>query len=781
MAEARDSIQYADTMQAMTVVMNRHMRIVWADPLALRYFGADIVDQTCHEALCASSEPCARCVVRQCFSDREPHSDEYVMRIKGGRRRMLKRTARPAEFRPDGTLQFVKEIIEDVTPLRLFEKTMQAVEQQVSGRNGQLFFNALALKICHMLGAHEVFIGTFDPEYRQVQTVTVAIKGQLAVNFAYPLVQAPCRHLLDKSLLSHASGVAGRYPQCDWLQEKKISGYVGVQLKDSQDQPLGLMAALFHKDIREAGLVETLCTLLARPAAAALERLVNQRILEKYRHIAATANDQLALLDHNFFYQVVNRAYAVFHGLAVDQIVGQPMPAIIGREFFNATIRPIARECLQGRQGRLQIWHPSSDQSRRCLDMAFYPHYEKGSNRIKGFVLCAKDITRSKRLEANLRQAAKMEAIGRLAGGIVHDFNNILGAVVGYTDLALSIVEGQPDVAKYLQEIRLAGLRATELVKQILAFSRQNHEAREPFQPRTILKEALRLLRATIPANIAIRMKFSSEAFILADPIHLHQIVINLCTNAQHAMRDCGGTLSVSLEDVVLSPAEAQRDPHMRPGPHIRISFADTGHGIPDDIQAKMFDPFFTTKEKGEGTGMGLTMVDSIVKSYHGRIDLHSKVGQGTTIEIYLPTIAADAEPETEVQVPIPQGEGQRILVVDDEHNLVKVTAAMLRSLGYEVHSETDSRKALRLLRSDPGNFDLLLSDVAMPGMTGDALAQQVLALRPDLPVILMTGHSDRVSQEMVRNMGGRKLLSKPLSLRTLAVSVKEALEGTLD
>ena len=555
MAEAKGHIQVPDTAQAMTVVMNRDMNIVWADPSALRYFGVDIVHRTCHEALCASSEPCARCVVRQSFADRQPHSDEYVMRIKGGRRRMLKRTAQPAEFRPDGTLQFVKEMIVDVTPLRIFEKTMRAVEHQVTGRNGQLYFNALALKICHILGAHEVFFGTFDPESSQVQTIAVARKGELAANYAYPLTQAPCRHLLVNFLLSHPSGAAKRYPQCDWLQEKKIDGYVGVQLTDSQEQPLGLMAVLFRKEIREASLVEGLCTLFARPAAAALERLVNQRILEKYRHIAATANDQLALLDHDFVYQVVNRAYAAFHGLAVDQIVGKPMPAVTGAEFFNATIQPVARECLRGRQGRLQIWHPSSNQSRRCLDIAFYPHYEKGSNHIKGFVLCAKDITRSKRLEANLRQAAKMEAIGRLAGGIVHDFNNILGAVVGYTDLALSIVEGQPDVAKYLQEIRQAGLRATELVKQILAFSRQNHEAREPFQPRTILKEALRLLRATIPANIAIRMKMSSEAFILADPIHLHQIVINLCTNAQHAMRDRGGTLSVKLEDIVLSAA----------------------------------------------------------------------------------------------------------------------------------------------------------------------------------------------------------------------------------
>ena len=269
--------------------------------------------------------------------------------------------------------------------------------------------------------------------------------------------------------------------------------------------------------------------------------------------------------------------------------------------------------------------------------MTFYPHYEKGASRINGFVLCAKDITRNKKLEADLRQASKMEAIGRLAAGIVHDFNNILGAVVGYTDLALSITHDQPEVTKYLKEIQQAGLRATELVKQILAFSRQNNETRKPIQPKIVLKEALRLLRATIPADINIRTVLESEAYILADPIHLHQIVINLCTNAQHAMRGHGGTLSVELKDVLPTPSENEKYTDMRPGAFVRMVFSDTGHGIPADIQGRMFDPFFTTKKKGEGTGMGLAMVESIVKSYHGRIDLTSEVGQGTTIEICPP------------------------------------------------------------------------------------------------------------------------------------------------
>jgi PAS domain S-box-containing protein len=764
----------------MSLVFNRNLTVEWADAPALACFGANIVGRPCQEGLCGGGEPCARCVVRDCFADGQTHTTESEARLSGDRRRILRRTARPAEFRPDGSLQYVKEIIEDVTPVRIFGKTMRAVKQQALLQNGQMFFNILVLRLCKTLRAHTVFIAAFDGAHERVHTIATASRSELAPGFDYLLSSAPCRRLLDAALLSHPSGAAGLYPQCGWLQESRISGYVGVQLKSSQEKPIGVLVALFQKDIRDAALIEALLVLFARPASGALERLLNQRMLDQYRHITATSNDLLALLDRNFVHQIVNRAYAAFYGLSSEQIVGRSMSSLVGPEFFDTTIRPVGEKCFQGQQGHLQIWHAANDQSRRCLDMALYPHFEKGANRIKGIVLCAKDITRSKKLEANLRQSAKMEAIGRLAGGIVHDFNNILGAVVGYTDLALSIVEGQPDVANFLREIRQAGLRATELVKQILAFSRQEHEIRKPVQPKTILKEVLSLLRATIPADIAIRMKLKSDAYMLADPIHLHQIVINLCTNAQHAMRASGGTFGVELEDLAVGPDHAHIYPGLPPGPYIRMVFADTGLGIPADIQAKIFDPFFTTKDKGEGTGMGLTMVDSIVKSYKGWIDLHSEVGHGTTIEILLPAGEIESQPRSADPALLPQGRGERILVVDDQPEIAQVTAAMLASLGYSVETHTDSRKALRQFKSNPKAFDLVVSDVTMPGVSGDALAQKVLELRPDLPVILMTGHSDRVDQGVIRKIGVKKRLFKPLSLHVLAAAVRDVLADRL-
>jgi PAS domain S-box-containing protein len=762
----------------MSLVIDRTFIIVWADQPAINYFGGDIVGKPCHIVLRDSVEPCASCVVADCFNDRKTHVDQCETLARDGYRRFLRTTALPAEFKPDGSLQYVKEVIEDITAGVTFEKTMAAVERRAPQKSGQAYLNAMVSMICTTLKAGEIFIGTFDPDNTQVQTVAAAVNGEPGTNFSYPLFNDPCARVIHSPLIVIPANAAEAYPQCHWLTERRINGCAIVQLRDRHDAVIGVMAALFQKNISDAQLVEDLIRLFAGPASLAMDQLVQQRTLDKYRHIVATSNDQLALLDHDFVYQVVNRSYAAFHGRPTEQIIGSTMPTVIGADVFAATIRPAAEDCLQGRQSRMQIWQPAADGTRHCLDMAFYPHYEKGANRIKGFVLCVKDVTRSKNLEANLRQASKMEAIGRLASGIVHDFNNILGAVVGYTDLALSMVDSQTELANYLKEIRQAGLRATELVKQILAFSRRNHEMREPVQPKTILKEALRLLRATIPANVAIHTNLVSDAFIVADPIHLHQIIINLCTNAQHAMREHGGTLTVGLHDIELGASQAEENQDMRPGAYIRMTFADTGHGISDEIQSRMFDPFFTTKEKGEGTGMGLTMVHSIVKSYHGRIDFHSNTGEGTTVEILLPVIEVDQVQKNTVDHELPQGAGERILVVDDEQSLAEVTALSLEHLGYTVHFETDSRRALELFKTDPHAFDLVLSDLSMPEVPGDYLVREVMALRPDVPVVLMTGHSDRVDKKAILNLGVRKLLSKPLSLHILAVSMREVLNG---
>ena len=320
----------------MSLVIDRNKRIVWADQPALNYFGGDIVGKPCHTVLRDSGEPCTRCVVQECFNDRKTHVNQCEALTRGGYRRFLRTTALPAEFKPDGSSQYVKEVIEDITAGVTFEKAMVAVERRAPQKSGQAYLNAMVSMICTTLKAREIFIGTFDPDYTQVQTIAAAVDAEPGTNFSYPLLNDPCARVIHSPLIVIPANAAEAYPQCHWLTERRINGCAIIQLRDRQDAVIGVMAALFQKDLSDAQLVEDLVRLFAGPASLALEQLVQQRTLDNYRHIVATSNDQLALLDHDFVYQVVNRSYAAFHGMPTEKIIGNAMPAVIGADVFAA-------------------------------------------------------------------------------------------------------------------------------------------------------------------------------------------------------------------------------------------------------------------------------------------------------------------------------------------------------------------------------------------------------------------------------------------------------------
>jgi len=762
----------------MTVIINRDLRIVWADLEAKNYFGQEIIDRPCHEVLGGTMASCEECIVTACFKDHCEHVREMEVELEPHRRRTLRRTAKPAELSPEGTLLLVKEVIEDVTEIRTFERLMEEVEMDIGGRIGIHLFRIAVLKLCRLLKADQLFIGEFLQQYERIRTVVHCgcRKARMFDNFEYSVAQAPCRNLLDHPRWIYNGDVAAQFPEWAPVLIGAKQSYMGFRLDDSRGKALGVLVALCARPVSNAAFAEAMLQLFAERFAVELETIRIHRVLENYRHIVSTAHDQLALIDTHYLHQAVNPVYASFHGLTVEEAVGKSMREVMGADFFENVIQPAAEKCLQGHKTQLQAWYSQAGETERCFEMGFYPHHEKGGNRIIGFVFGAKDVTRRKRLETDLQQTYKMETIGKLASGIAHDFNNILGAMVGYTDLALSQLKGQKEVAKCLHEIQKAGLRASELIKQILTFSRQKGQALQAVQPKMVLTEALRLLRATIPATIRMETEILSEAFVLAEPTQLHQIIINLCANAHFAMREQGGVLTVRLVDIELSPSEAGRYPGMPPGPYMHLSVSDTGRGIPAEIQAKIFDPFFTTKEKGEGTGMGLTMVQSIVRSYHGMISFESEMGKGTTFNILLPVVEA-GEDDPAVSQPILAKGSERILVVDDERVLAEMTRSMLVSLGYQVTALSSSQKALELFESDPQAFDLVFADVSMPEISGDDLARRMLRLRPDLPIILMTGFSNRLNHENTRQMGVRRLLYKPLTLQKISRNVREVLD----
>jgi PAS domain S-box-containing protein len=381
-----------------------------------------------------------------------------------------------------------------------------------------------------------------------------------------------------------------------------------------------------------------------------------------------------------------------------------------------------------------------------------------------------------KKLEAQLQQAQKMEAIGTLAGGIAHDFNNILYAAIGYADLALDDAPKGTSLQSHLQEVVKAGSRAKDLVKQILTFSRQTEYELKAVQVKLIVKEALKLLRASLPTTIEIRQNIQSDSVVLADPTQVHQVLMNLCTNVAHAMLKEGGILEVSLADEELDSDFATRYPDMTPGPHLRLTVSDTGHGMTPDVRERIFDPFFTTKEPGEGTGLGLSVVHGIVKSLGGTITVDSQPGKGSTFQIYLPLAGRELEPEVETEKTVPAGD-ERILFIDDELVLANMGKQMLERLGYEVVSRTSSIEALELFRAQPDRFDLVITDMTMPNMTGEKLAAEIMNIRPDVPVILCTGFSEVITADKAKAMGIREYVMKPILKRRIAETIRRVLD----
>ncbi len=379
--------------------------------------------------------------------------------------------------------------------------------------------------------------------------------------------------------------------------------------------------------------------------------------------------------------------------------------------------------------------------------------------------------------ESKLRQAQKMEALGTLSGGIAHDFNNILGIIMGYTEMAFFEAPPGGRLQEFLQQILMASKRAKDLVTQILAFSRPASQERRPVSVGLLVKEAMKMLRASIPATIEIRSSVSGQALVHSDPAQIHQVLMNLCTNAGHAMREQGGILEVSVRDVELTEAMIPHTGELEPGLCVELVVKDTGHGIDPAIMDRIFDPFFTTKGSDEGTGLGLSVVHGIVKTYGGVIDVSSTPGEGTAFTILLPSVETIGSPEA-VEQPLPRGQG-RVLVVDDEMTLATAMKMMLERLGYEAESRASGADALEAVRHEDESrpFDLVITDMTMPRMTGVELAGALLQLRPELPVVVCSGYSETLSPQKLERIGIRGILGKPVTMKDLAVLVRDTLD----
>ena len=443
----------------------------------------------------------------------------------------------------------------------------------------------------------------------------------------------------------------------------------------------------------------------------------------------------------------------------------------------------VAEGATAGFQAEFRIIRP--DQSVRFLRVRTFPIRDSHGQTIR-LAGVAEDMTEEKRVKETLtkterqfRQASRIEALGTLAGGIAHDFNNILTAILGYTELGLASVPKGSRTQRNLQEVLTAGHRAKHLVLQILAFSRQSGQGKKPTPIHAVIEDALKLLRATIPSTIEIRPSLMTEASVLADPAQLHQVLVNICTNAEYAMRETGDRLEIMLEDWDVTEANVQSVSGLQIGPHVRLTIQDNGAGMSSDVLERMFDPFFTTKPIGEGSGMGLAVVHGIVASHGGALMVDSSIGKGTKIEVYLPTIPLPIDNESGEPGSIPLGK-ETILFVDDEETIVRLGKELLSPLGYTVEVQTSSQEALQVFRHDPQRFDLVITDQTMPGLTGEALSRELLRIRPELPIILCTGFSHIMTAEKAKALGIQAYLMKPIAIRDLAPIVRHVLDKTL-
>jgi PAS domain S-box-containing protein len=499
---------------------------------------------------------------------------------------------------------------------------------------------------------------------------------------------------------------------------------------------------------------------------------------EKFRQIAETINEVFWITDatmHRMIY--ISPAYEKIWGRTCQSLYDSPSTGLdaIHAEDRERVVRAAAVGLAKGEYDEIyRITRP--DGSLRWIHDHAVP-LRNTAGEISRFIGIAGDITEKRKLEDSFRQAQKMESIGQLAGGIAHDFNNILAAIVGNLYLVRMDAAGQPAILEHLQNISEASQRATDLVKQILTFSRQDKPEREAVKLNHVVQEALKLLRSSMPATIRIQTELVEVPTVLANATAIHQVIMNLGTNAWHAMRDQIGVLKIEMKVLDVDEDFAKTRPDLRPGNYVQLSVSDSGCGMDSATLEHIFEPFFTTKAVGEGTGLGLAVVHGIMKTHDGSISVYSQPGEGTTFHLYFPVIEAEVASGKIEATPIPRGHGEHILFVDDEATLGRLGKKMLERLGYVVTTQTNPLEAITAVRDQPAKFDLVITDLTMPGMDGAKLGAQLLHLQPNLPIIITTGYSGVMTPAKVRELGFRELLSKPSTARTLGETVYRVLQ----
>jgi len=502
---------------------------------------------------------------------------------------------------------------------------------------------------------------------------------------------------------------------------------------------------------------------------AEMDRILLEKAIEQAAEI-------VMITDRKGIIQYVNPAFERITGYSRVEVIGKTPSFLKSGRHSSAFYARLWNVIAGGEIWQGRFTNKKSDGSLYDEEASISPMIDD-TGKISSFVAVTRDVTDELKMERRIRQTQKMEAIGTLAGGIAHDFNNILSAIMGYSELASDELSEKSEAKENLEMVLKAANRAKNLVRQILTFSRQTEQEKKPIQISIIVKEVLNLIRATFPATIEIRFELENDLFIMGDSTQIHQVIMNLCSNAGDAMEEMDGVLEVCVESVQLGNGVFQEISNLAPGDYIRLSISDTGCGMPRNIVDRIFDPFFTTKDLGKGTGMGLAVVHGIVKSHEGAIKVYSEPDRGTTFTLYFPSYKKMPENSVEAQETLQTGK-ERILFLDDEPPLSNLGKKLLEKLGYRVKAWTSSIDALEAFRANPHDFDLVITDKTMPHLTGFDLSEEIKRIRPNIPIIMCSGFINPVENKRAKAVGVDQIILKPYKLGNLSKTVREVLDG---
>ncbi len=676
----------------------------------------------------------------------------------------------------------------DITDRKKAEEALEAIVKGSVAAGNQDFFQNLVRQLAYAIQVPLVFLAErVEETFPIVYGLTFWNRDHFESGFEYDCGEGPCEKVFDGHPVYFSQGVQELFPNNPTVKALELEGYCGTPLFNSQGDVVGNLAIMGTQSLNLKPQDHALLQIFAARAGAELERKRAIEALEASQERYRAIYDQSPLtyftVDAHLNILSVNQFGAAILGYAAQELVGQSILLVLDPEDHSAFLGEVEKSFASVNQiSQKELRKVKKDGTSMWVKETCRTII--GPDQQQMLLLSCEDITDRKRAEDALehserqvRQTQKMEAIGTLAGGIAHDFNNILGAILGYSELAMAQANKEPKLVAYLEEVLTAGHRAKELVKQILAFSRRSDHEREAVDLNITVQEALRMVRATLPTTIEIQSTVATDsAVVFADSTQIHQVIMNLCANAEQAMRVQGGILSLMVTSTEVRENSSQEFPELKPGTYLQLKIQDSGQGMASEILERIFEPFFTTKALGEGTGLGLAVVHGIIVGHGGHIHAASAVGQGTTFTILLPRLDVVLPAQSANVMDWPQGKG-RVLFVDDEDVLARWGEQVLTYLGYTVVAKTNPHEAVQLLRRQPDRFDVVVTDQTMPTMSGETLAKALLEIRPDIPIVLCTGFSHTMSEEKARQLGLKRFLMKPVNGAVLAKTLKAVFE----